>query len=175
MLSMCRGTEDLLTFVQGPFVQLRANGLLFKDEKQRDWFHPDNLSDPSSTCSAKSGSSSAFSHATPEALVADNVPICLRNDQPKDCLRDNGFQVDTFMRSTWNPGKFTTSAWKLQGSLSPSTSTILHHHRRQTAITIIPIAEFNAMKRESFESRKRNQAHGGHKTYARIAHATRNS
>ena len=44
-----KAPEDLYAFVQGPYVQLQANGLLFKDEKQRDWFNPDSHSETSSS------------------------------------------------------------------------------------------------------------------------------
>ena len=163
-----KAPEDLYAFVQGPYVQLQATGLLFKDEKQRDWFNPDSHSDTSSCCSSTSGPGSG--PASPQALVTYNVPIWLKDDALRNFLSANGFEVNMLTRSTWNPGRMSTAAWKLQGPCLPQTSTILHDSQKQTSITIITLSEFNDMKRESFEARKRRQP-SRRITYAR---ATRN-
>ena len=166
-----KAPEDLYSFVQGPYVQLQANGLLFKDEKQRDWFNPDSESDASSVCSTRSSTSGQGEGTSPpQALVAYNVPIWLRDTALRDFLSSNGFAVDTLTRSTWNPGRMTTAAWKLQGPHLPQTSVILHDAQKNTSITIIPLKEFNDLKRDSTEARKRQQP-AGKTTYAR---ATRN-
>ena len=166
-----KAPEDLYSFVQGPYIQLQANGLLFKDEKQRDWFNRDSQSDASSVCSTRSSASGQGEGTSPpQALVAYNVPILLRDTALRDFLSSNGFVVDTLTRSTWNPGRMSTAAWKLQGPHLPQTSVILHDAQKNTSITIIPLNEFNVLKRDSMEARKRQQP-AGKTTYAR---ATRN-
>ena len=102
--------------------------------------------------------------------MAYNVPIWLRDTALRDFLSSNGFVVDTLTRSTWNPGRMSTAAWKLQGPHLPQTSVILHDAQKNTSITIIPLNEFNILKRDSVEARKRQQP-ASKTTYAR---ATRN-
>ena len=104
--------------------------------------------------------------APPQALVAYNVPIWLCDAALRDFLSTNGFAVDTLTRSTWNPGRMSTAAWKLQGPHLPQTSVILHDAQKNTSITIIPLKEFNDLKRDSMEARKRQQP-AGKTTYAR--------
>ena len=153
-------------FVHGPFVQIQANRILFKDEKQTDWFNPDSSSDASSTYSKRSATSrSSRGSGASEALIVYNVPIWLRDSQLKEFRHQQGFPVDTLTRSTWNPGKFPTVAWKMQGNFASTTSSILHDSHRETGTTIIPFSEFNVMKREYLESRKRGQASKGQTTY----------
>ena len=66
-----------------------------------------------------------------------------------------GFLAEPAVRSTWNPGRFSTAAWGIKGKFaSINQSVMLHDEAKQISISIIPIDEFNNLKRESLANRK---------------------
>ena len=139
-------------FVSGPYVQMKANGLLFKDERQRDWFKGE--SDTESVSSASSASSSPEGHS--DLKVVYDVPIWLQGPALLSFLNENGFLAESAVRSTWNQGRFSTAAWRIKGKFaSTNQSVMLHDEAKQISISIIPIDEFNNLKRESMAIRKK--------------------
>ena len=139
-------------FISGPYVQMKANGLLFKDERQRDWFKGE--SDTESVSSASSASSSAEGRS--DLKVVYDVPIWLQGPALLSFLNENGFLAESAVRSTWNPGRFSTAAWRIKGKFaSANQSVMLHDEAKQISISIIFIDEFNNLKRESMANRKK--------------------
>ena len=139
-------------FISGPYVQMKANGLLFKDERQRDWFKGE--SDTESVSSASSASSSPEGRS--DLKVVYDVPIWLQGPALLSFLNENGFLAESAVRSTWNPGRFSTAAWRIKGKFaSANQSVMLHDEAKQISISIIPIDEFNNLKRESMANRKK--------------------
>ena len=87
-LRMGLSTESSIEqFISGPYVQMKANGLLFKEERQRDWFKGE--SDTESVSSASSASSSPEGHSN--LKVVYDVPIWLQGPALLSFLNESGF------------------------------------------------------------------------------------
>ena len=108
---------------------------------------PLNQSHASSASSSPEGRS--------DLKVVYDVPIWLQGPAPFSFLNENGFLAESAVRSTWNPGRFSTAAWRIKGKFaSANQSVMLHDEAKQISISIIPIDEFNNVKRESMANRK---------------------
>ena len=139
-------------FISGPYVQMKGNGPLFKDERARDWFKSD--SDTESVSSASSASSTQGGHT--DLRVVYDVPIWLQGSALLSFKNDHGFPAESAVQSTWNPGRFCIAPWRIKGKVSsPTQSVMLHDGAKKISISIIPIEGFNTLKRESMANRKK--------------------
>ena len=139
-------------FISGPYVQMKANGRLFKDERARDWFKGEV--DIESLSSASSTSST--STTTSNLRVGYNVPIWLQGPALLAFFNENAFLAESAVRSTWNPGRFSIAAWRIKRKFPASKdSVVIHDEHKHISISIIPIEEFNALKHKSMANRKK--------------------
>ena len=102
------------------------------------------------------GATSISLEGRSDLKVVYAVPIWLQGPAPLSFLNENGFLAESAVRSTWNPGRFSTAAWRKKGKFaSANQSVMLHDEAKQISISIIPIDEFNNLKRESMANRKK--------------------
>ena len=136
----------VLCFVQLQFLstalrELKAKGLLFKDERARGCVN-DVQAEPDGESVASSDS------VAPESMIFYDAPPWFDDSALKQTLQAATIQIEKGTRMAWNPGKPTGAAWRVSGhGHKGREGMVLHDTRFNADLTFISLSEYPQIKK----------------------------
>ena len=127
-------SEASSKFLSTALHELKAKGVLFKDERARGWVNDVQAeSDKESVASCDSGA--------PKSMILYDAPPCLDDSALKQTLQAVGVQIEKATRMALNPGKPTGAAWRVSGhGLKGREGMLLHDTRSNADLTLISLS-----------------------------------
>ena len=124
--------NDAADFFKAAAVELRSKGLLFKDERTKQW-----IKDPPSD----SESDSTFSESDKEeTMVLYDAPGEMDQEAVSASLQYAGFSISRLSRMGWNPGTLHGATWRLTGTgLLGRSGCIVHDAEQDITMTLISL------------------------------------
>ena len=166
-------SEASSKFLSTALHELKAKGLLFKDERARGWVNDVQAkSDRESVASSHSGA--------PESMILYDTPPWFDDTALKQTLQAAGIQIEKATRMAWNPGKPTGAAWRVSGhGLKGREGMLLHDTRSNADLTLISLSEYQEIKKSFVPKEGRRSLLPGDKPPAKTgpsyANAVRNA
>ena len=152
--------------------ELKAKGLLFKDERAQGWVNDMHAeSDRDYVASSDSGA--------PEGMIVYDAPPWLDDASLKTKLQAATIHIEKATRMAWNPGKPTRAAWRVSGhGLKGKEGMLLHDRWSNADLTLISLSEYQEIKKSFVPKEGRRSLLPNDSSAAKIgkpyAHAVRN-
>ena len=156
--------NDAAEFFKAAAAELRSKGLLFKDERTKQWIKdPPSDSESDSTCSESDKE---------ETMVLYDAPGEMDQEAISASLQSANFSISRLSRMGWNLGTPHGAAWRLTGTgLLGRSGCILHDADQDITMTLISLSGYQDIK-SSFDKPSAAGKGRGKGTCARAAAST---